>query len=220
MARLVILVEGPTEGRFVDDVLAPHLYQIGHTDVRTILAGKRGGGIAGWGPVRRDILNSLKEGADIWVTMMVDYSGMPHSWPGRRQAESRRSIGEKADTVEQAMLARIKGALENFYPVRFIPHVTMHEFEGMLFSNPSVLADAIGHPNIAPQLEGIVNECGSPEEINASYGTFPSRRIKALAQGYQKALTGVDAARQIGLMTIRHRCTLFDRWVGKLEDLA
>ena len=220
VVRLVILVEGPTEAGFIDNVLAPHLYQAGHTDILTILAGKRGGGIAGWGPVRRDILNSLTQGEDIWVTMMVDYAGMRHSWPGRRQAESMRTIERKADTVEQAMLACITGALENFYPVRFIPHVVMHEFESLLFSDPTLLAAAIGHTNLVPQLERILDECGSPEEINASYDTFPSRRIKGLAPGYQKAITGVDAARRMGLTTIRSRCELFHRWVRKLEDLA
>ena len=220
MVRLIILVEGPTETGFVDNVLAPHLYQIGHTDVRPILTGKRGGGIARWGPVRRDILSSLKQGPDIWVTTMVDYSGMLYSWPGRRQAESMRTIEHKADTVEQAMLACITGALENFHPVRFIPHAVMHEFESLLFSDPTMLATAIGHTNLAPQLENILNQYGSPEEINASFDTFPSRRIKRLAPGYQKAITGVNAARQIGLTTIRSRCELFDRWVGKLDDLA
>ena len=132
MARPIILVEGLTEAGFVDQILAPHLYQVGHTDIRPVLMGDhRGGGIARWGPVRKDILRFLQQSAGNWVTMMIDYSGMPQSWPGRRQAARMRAASAKARTVEQALLHCISPALENFHPVRFVPNVIMHEFEGL-----------------------------------------------------------------------------------------
>ena len=218
MTRLIILAEGPTEVRFVDQVLAPHLYQAGHTDVCPILMGDRGG-VSRWGPVRRDILNYLKQSPDIYVTTMVDYSGMPQSWPGRREVAVTRTVTEKADRVEQAMLACIVSSLENFHPIRFIANVTMHEFEGLLFSDPVALANAIGQPNLAPRFQSIVDECGSPEEINSSHDSFPSRRIKRVDPRYQKIIHGTEAAQQISLATMRTRCPLFDQWVSKLEHV-
>ena len=179
-----------------------------------------GGGISKWASVRREILNYLKQSPDIYVTTMVDYSGMPQSWPGRREVVETRTAAEKAHRVEHGMLACIVSALDNFYPVRFIPNVTMYEFEGLLFSDPDALADAIGHPDLAPRLQSIVDECGSPEEINSSYDTFPSRRLKGVDPRYQKVLHGTAAALQIGLATMRSQCPLFDQWVNKLERVA
>lgn len=219
MTRLIILTEGLTETRFVDQVLKPHLYYAGHTHVLPAPMGERAG-VSKWGPVCRQILNHLKQNPDIYVTTMVDYSGMPQSWPGRREVAETQTAAEKAHRVEQAMLACIVSALENFYPVRFIPNVTMYEFEGLLFSDPDALADAIGHPDLAPRLQSIVDECGSPEEINSSYDTFPSRRLKGVDPRYQKVLHGTAAALQIGLSTMRSQCPLFGQWVSKLERVA
>ncbi len=219
MTRLIILAEGPTEVSFVDRVLGPHLYGAGHIEVRPVLMGERGG-VSKWAPVRREILNYLKQSPDIYVTTMVDYSGMPQSWPGRREVAGTRTVAEKANQVKQAMLTCIVRALENFHPVRFIPNVIMHEFEGLLFSNPDALAGAIGRPDLAQRLQSIVDECGSPEEINSSYDTFPSRRLKGVDPRYQKVLHGTEAARQIGLATMRSQCPLFDQWVSKLERAA
>ena len=221
MTRLIILAEGPTEIQFVDRVLAPHLYKFGYTFINPVPAGeRRSGGVSRWGPVHREILNFLKEASDVWVTTMVDYSGMLKSWPGRREAAGMQTVGEKANPVEQAMMACVKGSLENFYPVRFVPNVTMHEFEGLLFSAPTALADAIGYPNLAPQFENILKEWGPPEEINASHDTFPSRRIKVLVPRYRKVADGVAAAQQIGLARMRQQCPLFNQWVKKLEGVA
>ena len=216
MTRLIILAEGPTEVSFVDQVLGPHLYNAGHIEVRPVLMGERGG-VSKWTSVRREILNYLKQSPDIYVTTMVDYSGMPQSWPGRREVAGTRTVAEKANRMKQAMLTCIVSALENFHPVRFIPNVTMHEFEGLLFSNPTALAGAIDRPDLAQRLQSIVDEFGSPEEINSSYDTFPARRIKAVNPRYQKVIHGTAAAQQIGLATMRSQCPLFDQWVSKLE---
>ena len=131
-----------------------------------------------------------------------------------------RSVADKANRVKHAMLTCIVSALENFHPVRFIPNVIMHEFEGLLFSNPAALADAIDRPDLAQRLQSIVDECRSPEEINSSHDTLPARRIKAVNPRYQKVIHGTEAARQIGLATIRFQCPLFDQWVSKLERAA
>ena len=219
MTRLIILAEGPTEVSFVDRVLGSHLYDAGYIEVRPVLMGERGG-VSKWDPIQRDILNYLKQSSDIYVTTMVDYSGMPQSWPCRREVAGTRTVAEKASRVEQAILACIESSLENSYPVRFIPNVIMHEFEGLLFSNPAALADAIGHPDLALRFQSIVDECGSPEEINSAYDTFPARRIKALNPRYQKIIHGAEAARQIGLATIRSQCPLFEQWLSKLERAA
>ena len=220
MPRLIMLVEGRTEASFVDALLGPHLYGSGHKDIRPILLGNHRGGVSRWGAVRREIEKHLRQSTDAWVTTMVDYSGMPESWPGRREANRLRSAGEKAHAVEQALLEEILASFQGLHPVRFIPFVVMHEYEGLLFSDPAVLADAIGNPGLTQQFRDIRDAFVSPEEINASYETRPSRRICRLSPGYRKVTGGVQAAQRIGLETMRNQCALFDSWVEKLESLV
>ena len=96
----------------------------------------------------------------------------------------------------------------------------MHEYEGLLFSDPNGFAHGIGRPTLASQLQVIRDEFRTPEEINDSPDTAPSKRVKQLYQGYQKPLMGVLAAEEIGLDTIREECPLFDKWVKQLEQRA
>ena len=186
MTRLLIHVEGETEETFVNEVLAPHLYQYNFTKVSARLIGNarqrdRRGGIRAWNAVRKDILRHLNEDADALSTTMVDFYALPQSgdkaWPGRADAE-RRAFPEKAATVENALLADICGESGgNVYRNRFVPYVMMHEFEGLLFSDASKLGAGIGRPDLSSQFQVIRDQFESPEHINDSPLTAPSKRI-------------------------------------------
>lgn len=93
----------------------------------------------------------------------------------------------------------------------------MHEFEGLLFSDCVAFASAIGRPDLAASFQGIRDEFETPEEINDSPVTAPSKRVEALVAGYQKPLFGTVAALDIGFDAIRAECPHFDRWVTTLE---
>ncbi len=226
MPRILVHVEGQTEERFVNQILAPHLYGAGYESVGARLLGNarqrfRRGGIRPWGSVRTDILDHLKEDRAVVATTMVDYYGLPHTWPGRRAASDEGKPGARAATVEMALLDDISSALgDTFDRRRFIPYVVMHEFEGLLFARPDRFASAVERPDIAPELQAIRVEFSTPEHINDSPGTAPSARIRRLYSGYQKASQGVLAAVEIGLDAIRGSCPLFDGWVRRLEDVA
>lgn len=226
MTRILALVEGETEENFVNRVLAPHLYALGYTAVSARLLGNarqrsRRGGIRQWASTRLDILNHLKEDSAVFVTTMVDYYGLPETWPGRLKAIGLNSLSERADTVERAIFADIASSLGgDFETQRFVPYVVMHEFEGLLFSDPAEFARSIGKPDLSTSLQTIRAGFSSPEEINDSSETAPSKRVLGLYPGYQKPLMGVQAANAIGLDTIRRECSLFSEWIGKLEQIA
>lgn len=93
----------------------------------------------------------------------------------------------------------------------------MHEFEGLLFSDCPRFAEGIGRPDLAPQLQTIRDTFHSPEEINDSPLTAPSKRVTALVPGYEKPLLGTLAVLQIGLDAIRAECPLFRQWLKRLE---
>jgi hypothetical protein len=226
MCRLLIQVEGETEETFVNNILTPHLYNYGYSKVGARLLGKarmraNRGGICSWLIVRKEILNRLKEDRGAIITTMVDYYGLPRTgeqaWPGRYEA-SNLAFNDKAHTIEAALLEDIcKDMGDNFDRNRFIPYVMMHEFEGMLFSNCELFGNGINRPDLIPQFQAIRNQFLTPEEINDSPETAPSKRIKSLIPGYQKPLLGLSAILEIGLDTIRTECPHFREWLEHLE---
>ena len=226
MTRLLIHVEGQTEEQFVNELLAPHLRDHGYSSVSARLIGNarpRGkrGGVRPWSEVRRTIVNHLRQDPASSAATMVDYYGLPRTgpkaWPGREEA-SHAGSQAKLEVVEKALLedvARIMGG--GFDSSRFIPFVTMHEFEALLFSDCERFALGIGRPEVTGPLQEIRNTFSNPEEIDDSPNTAPSRRILALIPGYQKPLMGILAAQQIGLATMRAECPHFDTWLKRLE---
>jgi hypothetical protein len=108
---------------------------------------------------------------------------------------------------------------ESFNPARFIPFVVMHEFEGLLFSDCAAFAAGIARDDLAGEFQSIRTGFDTPEEINDSPLTAPSKRVERLVAGYTKPLMGTLAALEIGLGRIRAHCPLFDTWVTRLEQL-
>jgi len=227
MARLLIHVEGETEEAFVNEVLRQHLYPFGFSGVSARLVGNsrqrdKRGGIKAWGAVKKDIINHLKEDPTCIATTMVDYYALPKSgnraWPGREAANAV-PFAQKASIVESALLEDIRHTLgDSFNISRFIPYVIMHEFEGLLFSDCNAFSSGIGRPELGADFQAIRNQFASPEEINDSPETAPSKRVKSLVQGYEKPLFGTLAVLEIGLESIRNECPHFSEWLTHLEN--
>lgn len=226
MARVLIHVEGETEESFVNEILRDHLYRRGFTNVSARLVGNarqrdRRGGIRAWSAVRKDIIHHLREDSNGLATTMVDYYALPQSgdraWPGRAEAGTL-PFPQKAATVENALLEDLCQEMGgNFNPNRFIPFVMMHEFEGLLFSDCERFGRGIGRPELTVQFQAIRDQFASPEEINDSPQTAPSKRVISLVEGYEKPLLGTLAVLEIGLDPIRRQCPHFDGWVSRLE---
>ena len=222
MSRLLVHVEGETEETFVNELLRPYLYDRGYSEVSARLMGNarqrsRRGGIKGWAEVRKDMLGHLKQDAGRLVTTMVDYYGLPQTWPGRRAAGGI-TFAQKAKTVEDALWADIsQGMGGTFNSGRFIPYVMMHEFEAMLFSDCEGFGRGIGRVDLVQPLQAIRDQFAHPEEIDDSPHTAPSKRIEHLMPNYQKPLMGNLAALEIGIHAIRRECPHFEEWLERLE---
>jgi hypothetical protein len=93
----------------------------------------------------------------------------------------------------------------------------MHEFEGLLFSDCAAFSRGIGHPNLEGELTKIRSQFPTPEDIDDSPFTAPSKRVMVLLPGYEKPLLGVLAALEIGLNRIRQECPHFNEWLVRLE---
>jgi hypothetical protein len=212
-------VEGQTEETFVNDILSPHLNQMG-VYPHAILFRKKGGSFA-YQRARKEILNSLKQDSTLICTTMVDFYGMPPDWPGRTESKAWQNYRGKAQTVEQALSEDIAAQMgSSWNRAQFIPYVQMHEFEALLFSDTSILAESVGETKVSAQLEHVLQSFSCPEEINDNYQTCPSRRIKQHIADYVKTVDGIIAACKIGLPKIRRKCPRFNAWVTKLENLG
>lgn len=226
MSRLLIHVEGETEETFVNEALRHHLYAKGFSHVSARIVGNarlrhRRGGIRGWDSVKRDIIRHLRADPGAYSTTMVDYYALPQTgagaWPGRAHA-STLPTQTKASTVEQALAADIQNEMGSEFPAnRFIPFVMIHEFEGLLFSDCEAFSRAIGRPQLAPSLQKVRDEFDTPEDINDSAITAPSKRVKELISNYEKPLMGTLAVLEIGLERIRVECPHFGDWLARLE---
>jgi len=219
-------VEGQTEETFVAEVLAPHLYAHGYVSVSARLLGNsrqrsHRGGVRAWSSVRVDILKHLRYDRDCLATTMVDFYALPQagprSWPGRADA-AQLPYPQKAGTVEAALRADIEAEMGGAFDARrFLPYVIMHEFEGLLFSDCARFARGIGQEELAPEFQRIRDQFTTPEEINDSSQTAPSKRVERLVAGYEKPLLGTLAVLEIGLEAIRAECPNFRRWIEYLE---
>jgi hypothetical protein len=229
MARLLIHVEGQTEEDFVNEVLRDHLVSQGYESVGARIVGnnrlrRRRGGIRGWPSVRKDIINHLRHDSECIATTMVDFYGLPKqgdgAWPGRANATGL-ATQSKASSVEKALLKNIAEVMGlKFDPKRFVPFVMMHEFEGLLFSDCAAFGRGIGQPSLEQKFRQIRDRFATPEDINDSPVTAPSKRVEDIVPGYEKPLLGTLAVLEIGLGRIREECPHFAAWLDKLESLA
>ena len=229
MHRLLIHVEGQTEESFVNEILRDYLVNAGYQSVSARIVGnarlrQRRGGIRPWPSVRKDIVNHLREDLGCIATTMVDFYALPQlgeaAWPGRAEA-SGISVEDKASNVEAALAENLATEVgSSFNPKRFVPFVVMHEFEGLLFSDCPAFSRGIGRPDLEPQFQQIRNDFETPEHINDSPNTCPSKRVKNIVPGYEKPLYGTLAALEVGLSRIRTQCPHFDNWLRHLESMV
>ena len=228
MSRLLVHVEGETEETFVNEILETHLCVHGFSKVSARIMGNarqrsQRGGVRSWVTARKEIKNRLEEDEGCIATTMVDYYGMPQTgpraWPGRFQANNL-PCPDNAKAVENALTSDIRRQMgTDFNPDRFVPYVMMHEFEAMLFSDCDRFAEGIGEPRLAPKFRAIRNNFATPEEIDDSPHTAPSKRVQSLVPGYEKPLWGTLAVLEIGLEAIRSECPHFRSWLERLEGI-
>jgi hypothetical protein len=229
MARLLVHVEGQTEADFVNFVIRDYLLHCGYESVSARIIGnarlrRSRGGIRPWLPVRKDIMNHLRQDPGCVATTMVDFYGLPQhgdrAWPGRAAAVGA-SGHQKASVMEEALrddLAHEMGT--DFDITRFLPFVVVHEFEGLLFSDCAAFARGICRPDLEPSFSQIRKGFATPEDIDDSPVTAPSKRVEALVPGYNKPLFGALAILEIGLDPIRDECPHFDGWLHQLESIV
>jgi len=217
MIRLYALVEGQTEETFVNLVLVPALRMKGVLMTPTqITTGRKEiafkGGISGYKEVKSN-LNLLMRYPESWFTTMVDLYALPDDFPGYADCKRRGDPLLRVECLEQ----RLKDDVAH---PRFIPYIQLHEFEALLFSDPSQFERAFpgASPSVIRNLAKVLRRFPTPEHIDDRRP--PSKRIQDLLPDFRKTVAGVQIAERIGLAELRRQCAHFNQWIDRIETVA
>ncbi len=219
--RVLILVEGQTEERFVKDVLALNFYGRQIFFQPTILMTKRvkagasfKGGTTNYAKFRNDAKRLLAGAGDALVTTMLDYYRLPSDFPGMTTRPMNGTPLNRVIHVEKA-IARDLGE-----PSNFVPFLALHEFEAWLFSSPEELPRLFSSSKKHLEFQAICASVATPEEINERPELAPYKRIANLFPSYRKTLHGPTTAARIGLARIRQQCPHFNDWISRFDNMA
>lgn len=214
MIRLGISVEGETEEEFVNKLLAGSL-RTKKIEPTPILIGRAGEKIKGQGGGNVTVARLVEDMVHLYksydfVTSLVDFYGF-------RDKENK-----SVEELEQHLRQKINDKIgRNWNETRIFPYVQRHEVEGLLFSRVDVFKSLpYASEESIKELQKIRLKFETPEDINDSKETAPSKRIKQLIPRYSKHGNSPPLAEEIGLEAIRAECPRFNAWVGHMEALG
>jgi len=222
--RLHLVVEGWTEKRFVDGVLAEHLAQHGvFADARCVLTSRDGarwrrGGLGDYKKPKCDLILWMKQEArnrDVRFSTMFDLYALPDEFPGYTEARVCRDPYDRVRRIEAAMARDID------HP-GFIPYIQLHEFEALILVDPGKLGlEFLGRERAIENLIA-ASQGQQPEMIDDGHESAPSKRIiKEIPEyAYMKGSVGPTVVKHIGLSVLRGACPHFDEWIAALESLG
>lgn len=223
MVEVIVIAEGPTEEQFIKRLVAPALRQLQIFVKPQMLKTSQDacGGAVNFDRLKFNARNTLRQKPDAVLTTLLDLYGLDTSFPGFAQAKAKPDLDNR--------VAHLKAALHEALvehvgcrPDRFIAHIQPYEFEGLLFSDPAALAQTEpGWQMSLQKLAAVRAAFPTPEHINDSIETKPSRRLEQLLQpGYKKTRHGPLAAEKVTLAAMERECQHFRTWMECLRALG
>ena len=206
MKRLMVYCEGPSEESFVEAVLAP--YFLG---MNVFVSPIGAGGVSKYSKIKKELIRICKGDPTAVITTMLDYYGLPSDTIGVSTASG--TIYEKAQHIEEAVEEDL-GKLGNLFF-----NLIIHEYEGLLFANTSAFEDIANEKQLAA-LRNISESFETPEHINNSFNTTPSKRIQKIIPSYSKVNDGTKVALKTGIEIMSAKCRHFGQWLVKLNTWA
>lgn len=217
MTRVYVVVEGQTEEAFVRELLAPHYARTSIYLTPIIISTSPGykGGVVSYSKVKPQLLRLCKQDSRAYVTTMFDLYALPGDFPGKNLAGyPGMGSGQQKSTFLETQLA------QDIAQTNFIPNLMVHEFEALLFVQPEKFSEWTDDETVVSNLSAIAQAYATPEDINDSPQTAPSKRVLTVMSAYQKTIHGPLIACAIGLDAMRGACPHFHAWLQKLEALG
>lgn len=223
MLEIIVFAEGPSDEQFIKRVVAPALRPLSLflKPVTLKTSQQASGGAVSFDRLKFYARNALRQKPNVILTTFFDLYGLDADFPDFHHSIKLPDIYQRATSIETAMHQSIVAHI-GCRPDRFIPHIQPYEFEGLLFSNVNAMVDV--EPDwkdcLVP-LQQVRAEFDTPEHINNSFETKPSKRLEdMLLPKYKKTRHGPLIAESIGLNRIEAECVHFKAWLGRLRELA
>lgn len=214
MSRLVFIVEGDCEQRFINEHLIKYLsYKFPgismHAQKITTNRKKHvKGGNVDYPLFKNELQRTVAQGG-VMVTTFLDFFRLPSDFPGYTQ---------DARLIDDFESAIRKDCCDVVAPEYFLPYIQKHEFETLLFANCSGFAGVVDEKQQQKILEIVQDKkFSTPEDINGGEETAPSKRLLSIFN-YRKVLDSALVLKDVDIDVIRKRCPRFDLWVGRLES--
>lgn len=216
MKNVYIYCEGPTEESFINEILYPYFLNIGVAVYPIICMTKRTvtkkykGGVSDYGKIKKELTMLCRSHKNEYVTTMFDYYAMPDNTPGIDFDDT--DLLKRIKQIESVIDADIGQKNCKF-------HFMLHEFEAILFSNPNSF-ERIADAATVSSIQEIRNSYPTPEHINNSHETAPSKRLEALIPNYAKIKNGTLLSKDMGIDIILEQCPHFRDWIQSISALA
>lgn len=217
MKKFHILVEGLTEQEFVREVLSPYfegkdiVVTAKVVTTKKVESGTQHKGGGDFKKIKENLTALLQDSSVSLVTMLFDFYGFPII----RSEKERETRAKPSQTPIQRIEQRLK---EEITHERFLPFLLLHEFEALLFVNPSISAREL---EIEEKHLLDIRKVFSPEEINDGPQTAPSKRIQGIFQTlgktYNKVSDGVFALCSTPIEEMIKECPHFGEWIERIE---
>lgn len=153
--KVYVLVEGQTEEGFVKNILRQempeglYLEPVIVATKRVNTGGKFKGGVPSYPKVREEVMRLLRDSGAKMVTTMLDFYGLPTTFPGRANPQGSNAQA-RVRFVEESWDSDISN-------MRFKAYLSLHEFEALLFCRPEEIADTFTKPTLLSALRQIRN---------------------------------------------------------------
>ncbi|MFT6961794.1 MAG: hypothetical protein ACJAWV_001516 [Flammeovirgaceae bacterium] len=221
MKDLYIIVEGQTELEFMNRLMIPYWRtQLGYqNNIQPIIVQMSGGGhgfnnIEHFKNTIEPIMNYQNAP---FITSFIDYYGInsEKKMPGYKDCQKKANAQERITCLE----AKLQEAVQQINEYRFfIPYIQLHEFEALLFSDSEGFAyEAEG---IKQVVATVASDFKTPEDINDSYETAPSKRLEEIYRSHKekfsKVADGNDIAEEIGIGKMMEQCPRFRMWAESI----
>lgn len=223
MAEVIVFAEGPTEEQFIKRLVAPavrHLQVFVKPQLLKTSQEAHGGAI-NFDRLKFNARNTLRQKPDAVLSTFLDLYGLDTSFPAFEEARLKPDMDSRLVHLRTALHGAIVAHV-GCRPERFIPHIQPYEYEGLLFSDPQALAQTEpGWQASFPKLAAVRAAFPTPEHINDSYETKPSRRLEQLLQpSYKKTRHGPLVAERITVVAMERECPHFHGWMNRLRALG
>jgi hypothetical protein len=208
---VLILCEGQSEESFIKSIVAKYLALDG-IYVQTVVLG----GVSRYSKIRGE-LKRLGKNKNAILTTMLDYYKLPKDVPGVDNCD-KITPTEIAEHIEYCIYQDLIGEISC---ISFEPYIQMHEYEALLFSDVEEFAKCNGiEKSMIYMLKKQVNQFETPEHVNNSEQTSPSKRILQVFPEYQKVTDGTMVAKSIGIEKMLEKCPHFACWIKKLQSFT